>query len=115
MAPNNMRRWLASMLMAWALACCVMVGMPLRAAEVAYALRVENGHVPESMRLIRAKRGDVVKLQWTSDRPITIHLHGYDIEKEITPGTVTDMVFTARATGRFAVEPHLGRGPSGGH
>jgi hypothetical protein len=25
------------------------------------------------------------------------------------------MTFTARATGRFTVEPHLGRNPSGGH
>src|SRR4051812_19067337 len=104
MALTSMARRLASMLVAWVVACCVMVGMPLRAAEVTYALRIENGQVPESIRLIRVKRGDVVKLQWTSDRPITIHLHGYDIEKEITPGAVADMVFTARATGRFAVE-----------
>ena len=115
MAVTSMARPLASVLVAWGVACCGMMETPLRAAEVTYALRIENGHVPESMRLIRVKRGDVVKLQWTSDRPITIHLHGYDIEKEITPGPVTDMVFTARATGRFAVEPHLGRGPSGGH
>jgi hypothetical protein len=87
----------------------------LHAAEVAFALRIENGHLPENMRLIRIQRNDVVKLQWTSDRPMTIHLHGYDIEKQITPGTVTDMVFTARATGRFTVEPHLAREPSGGH
>ncbi len=87
----------------------------LHAAEVAFALRIEKSHVPENMRLIRIQRNDVVKLQWTSDRPMTIHLHGYDIEKQITPGTVTDMVFTARATGRFTVEPHLAREPSGGH
>ena len=87
----------------------------LHAAEVAFALRIENSHVPENMRLIRIQRNDVVKLQWTSDRPMTIHLHGYDIEKEIRPGTVTDMVFTARAMGRFTVEPHLAREPSGGH
>jgi hypothetical protein len=46
---------------------------------------------------------------------MTIHLHGYDIEKEITPGTMTEMTFAARATGRFTVEPHLAREPSGGH
>jgi hypothetical protein len=49
------------------------------AAEVTFALRVENGHVPENMRLIRVKRNDVVKLEWSTDRPMTIHLHGYDI------------------------------------
>ena len=93
------------------------VVMPLvaSAAEVTFALRIENGHVPENMRLIRVKNNDVVKLQWSADRPMTIHLHGYDIEKEITPGTMTEMTFAARATGRFTVEPHLAREPSGGH
>jgi hypothetical protein len=85
------------------------------AAEVTFALRVENGHVAQNMRLIRVKRNDVVKLEWSTDRPMTIHLHGYDIEKEIAPGAITEMTFTARATGRFTVEPHLGKTPSGGH
>jgi hypothetical protein len=85
------------------------------AAEVTFALRIENGHVPENMRLIRVKRNDVVKLEWSADRPMTIHLHGYDIEKQVVPGARTEMTFTARATGRFTVEPHLGNEPSGGH
>ena len=46
---------------------------------------------------------------------MTIHLHGYDIEKEIVPGATTEMAFTARATGRFTIEPHLAKAPSGGH
>jgi hypothetical protein len=85
------------------------------AAEVTYALTVANGRVPDSMRLIRVKQNDVVKLEWRTDKPLTVHLHGYDIEQELQPGTVTEMTFTARATGRFTVEPHIGRTPSGGH
>ena len=85
------------------------------AAEVTYALTIANGRVPDNMRLIRVKQNDVVKLEWSTDKPITVHLHGYDIEREIKPGTITEMTFTARATGRFTVEPHLGRTPSGGH
>jgi len=77
-------------------------------------LHIENGHVPENMRLIRVKQNDVVRLEWSTDKPMTIHLHGYDIEKKVTPGAVTEMRFTARATGRFSVEPHLGRQSSGG-
>jgi hypothetical protein len=87
----------------------------VRAADVTFALRIENSHVPENMRLIRVKQNDVVKLQWSTDRLMTIHLHGYDIEKEIAPGTITGMTFTAHATGRFTVEPHLAKQPSGGH
>ena len=78
-------------------------------------LRVENGHVPPDIRLIRVKQNDNVKLEWSTDKPMTIHLHGYDIEKNIMPGAVTDMSFTARATGRFTIEPHLATTQSGGH
>ena len=85
------------------------------AAEVTYVLAIANGHVPDNMRLIRVKQNDVVKLEWRTDKPLSVHLHGYDIEQELKPGTVTEMTFTARATGRFTVEPHIGRTPSGGH
>jgi hypothetical protein len=101
-------------------ACAFSLGIAIMAsavsaADVTFALRIENGHVPENMRLIRVKQNDVVKLQWSTDRLMTIHLHGYDIEKEIAPGTINEMTFTARATGRFTVEPHLAKQPSGGH
>ncbi len=83
------------------------------AAEVTFELRIENGRVPENMRRIRVKQHDVVKLRWSTDRPMTVHLHGYDIESRLAPGTVSEMTFTARATGRFTIEPHL-QSP-GGH
>ena len=89
--------------------------LTVAAAEVTYALTIANGRVPDNMRLIRVKQNDVVKLEWRTDQPLTVHLHGYDIEQELKPGTVTEMTFTARATGRFTVEPHIGRTPSGGH
>jgi hypothetical protein len=86
-----------------------------KGAQVTYAINIANGHVPDNMRLIRVKQNDVVKLEWSTDKPITVHLHGYDIEQELKPGTVTPMTFTARATGRFSIEPHIGKTPSGGH
>lgn len=106
----SFRRLLASML-----ALSLSGVLTVSAAEVTYALTVANGRLPENMRLIRIKQNDVVKLEWRTDKPLTVHLHGYDIEQELKPGTVTEMTFTARATGRFTVEPHIGRTPSGGH
>ena len=85
------------------------------AAEVTFVLRIQNGRVPENMRLIRVKQNDVVRLQWSTDKAINLHLHGYDIEKAVAPGAVTEMAFTARATGRFTVAPHLAAQPGGGH
>jgi FtsP/CotA-like multicopper oxidase with cupredoxin domain len=60
--------------------------------------------------VIRVLQGDVVTLRWTSDRALTVHLHGYDIEQRITPGTTTTMTLTARATGRFSIEIHETQG-----
>jgi hypothetical protein len=85
------------------------------AAELSFVLKIENGHVARNMRRIRVKQGDLVRLQWSTDRRMSLHLHGYDIEKEVVPGTVTEMTFNARATGRFTVSPHLGKQSGGGH
>jgi hypothetical protein len=78
----------------------------VRAAELTFDLRIENGRVPENMRLVRVKQGDSVRLRWSVDQPVTLHLHGYDIEKRIEPGTVGEMSFMARATGRFPLHAH---------
>jgi hypothetical protein len=114
--PGPVTSRLRSALASGALALGMSVAAPaaVSAAEVTFVLRVENGRVPANMRLIRVKQNDVVKLRWSTDKPLSIHLHGYDIEQEIAPGTVSEMTFTARATGRFTIEPHLA-GQSGGH
>jgi FtsP/CotA-like multicopper oxidase with cupredoxin domain len=115
MARKIMSR-LRSELGAGVLAVCLGVTViAAQAAEVTYALRIENGHVAANMRLIRVSQGDVVKLQWSADRPTTIHLHGYDIEKQIAPGAITELTFTARATGRFAVHVHGNAAEAHGH
>jgi hypothetical protein len=77
-----------------------------QADDLTFDLRIEKGRVAQNMRSIRVKQGDGVKLRWTSDRPIVLHLHGYDIETKVEPGSVAEMGFVARATGRFSVEEH---------
>ncbi len=84
------------------------------AAELTFDLKIVAGKVPQNMRLVRVKQGDAVKLRWTSDRPIVLHLHGYDIESKVEPGIVSEMAFVARATGRFSVEEHKSDA-KGGH
>jgi hypothetical protein len=107
--------WLRILSNAGALALYFIISTPLaHAADVTYALRIENGHVPPNMQLIRVTQGDVVTLQWTADKPSIVHLHGYDIEKRVVPGAVTELKFTARATGRFLVHLH-GAAEAHGH
>jgi len=47
-----------------------------------------------------------VTLRWTSDIPVEVHLHGYDLEEEVSPGEETDLSFEADLTGRFEIEEH---------
>jgi hypothetical protein len=118
MAPSTTMARLRSLLAAFALALSLASLLDVTAAgaaEVTFVLPIGKGRVPENMRLIRVKRGDVVTLKWSADKAMRLHLHGYDIEKEVAPGAVTEMTFTARATGRFTVEPHLAKQPTGGH
>jgi hypothetical protein len=84
------------------------------AAELIFDIRIEHGRIPDTMHLIRVHEGDVVKLRWTSDRPLVLHLHGYDIEQRVAAGAVAELAFTAYATGRFPIEIHAPAAGAGG-
>src|SRR5712691_11322999 len=114
MTRSDLMPWFRSAIAGGMLVLSVAIG-GANAAEVSYVLAIANGRVPDNMRLIRVKQNDVVNLRWSTDKPISIHLHGYDIEQEVKPGAVTEMSFTARATGRFTIEPNVGKTQSGGH
>ncbi|HSE94874.1 MAG TPA: hypothetical protein VLD61_03235, partial [Methylomirabilota bacterium] len=91
----------------------VLLAVAAAAAEprvIELALREDR--LPERQRVIRVRQGDDVTLTWTTDRPATLHLHGYDLEAKVVPGTPVTMRFAARATGRFPIEIH---GASGAH
>jgi hypothetical protein len=118
-APAARRKiWSGARLSAVALLLCAFVGYATIAtaqrAEIVFDLKIEKGRVAPNMRLIRVKQGDTVKLRWTSDRPIRLHLHGYDIETRVEPGAIAEMTFAARAAGRFPVEEHR-RNARGAH
>ena len=102
-------RWALTLLLitAWS------AGVP--AAELTFDIKIERGRVPDTKQLIRVNEGDVVKLRWTSDQALILHLHGYDIEKRIAAGAVTEFAFTAYATGRFPIHVHAQGTAIGGH
>jgi hypothetical protein len=98
---------------ALALLMILAIGTVAAAAELTFDIRIEHGGVADTMRLMRVHEGDGVTLRWTSDRPLVLHVHGYDIEKHLTANGVTEMTFTAYATGRFPIEIH-GQGAGAG-
>jgi hypothetical protein len=92
-----------------------LIGGGAAATELTFVLRVEHGRLPEDMRRIRVTQGDVIRLRWSTDQPGVLHIHGYDIERRLESGTVTEVTITARATGRFPIHLHGPAEAAGGH
>ena len=66
---------------------------------------------------IRIYESESVELLWTTDETVSLHLHGYDKEFLVEPGTATVLPITGRATGRFPISSHRwgSGGGAGGH
>lgn len=76
-----------------------------------FDLAIVEGRADSESDTIRVAEGDSVEIHWRSDAPIDLHLHGYDIEANVTPRSPAVMRFEARISGRFKVERH----DAGGH
>jgi FtsP/CotA-like multicopper oxidase with cupredoxin domain len=79
------------------------------AAERVFDLTIVHGRLTGGQDTIRVHQGDNVVLRWHSDRPIVLHLHGYEIETRVVPDAIAETRFEARATGRFPVHVHAGQ------
>jgi hypothetical protein len=75
---------------------------PPRPTEI--RVRVVNG-VPES-GIVRetVDKGDRLALIVTSDVADHVHVHGYDLFRDLVPGRRARIAFRARLAGRFVVE-----------
>ena len=67
---------------------------------------INDGNLVGDVDTLRIKKNEDVTLNFASDSEITVHLHGYDIERTVSPANVTVMAFKANATGRFVVTTH---------
>lgn len=47
---------------------------------------------------------DSVTLAIASDRAFEFHMHGYNLAREVAPGTTTSITFEATLSGRFEIE-----------
>jgi hypothetical protein len=64
-----------------------------------------RGDSMEPSKVTVAEGGRVV-LRITSASPVEVHVHGYDVEREVEPGEPAVLSFKARLTGRFEIEDH---------
>jgi len=69
-------------------------------------LAIHNAESPAKPPVLSVRQNDQAVVRLTSDKPLHVHLHGYDIESDVAPNLVTSLRFTATATGRFPIEIH---------
>ena len=62
-------------------------------------MRGDTGRVP-------VDAGTAVTLVVTSDVADEVHVHGYDVEAELTPDSPAELAFDATVPGVFEVELH---------
>ena len=69
-------------------------------------LVVESGRPRGGIARPTVAKGDKVVVVVRTDAGEEVHLHGYDVEKPVTPGTPVRIPFTADLPGRFELELH---------
>ena len=67
---------------------------------------VEAGRPRGGIQRPTVDKGEKVVLVVRTDAGEEVHLHGYDIEKPVPPGTPVRISFTANLPGRFELELH---------
>jgi hypothetical protein len=80
-------------------------------SETAFAgteivVAVKGGKVDPPTHRVKVGKGTEVRLLVTSDKADELHVHGYEIEKELPAGEQVTIDFTADQTGLFEVETH---------
>ena len=74
--------------------------------DVAFEFAIADRALDLDPPVLKVKQGDEVTLTVRSDEEGEIHLHGYDLDISVVPGTVGELVFTANATGAFDMTFH---------
>ena len=69
-------------------------------------ITIEGGEPVGGPAEIELKRGGKVVFDVQSDTPGIVHVHGYNIEKEVRPGNPASVRFEATLEGIFEIELH---------
>ena len=79
---------------------------PAKPAPTTVTIRVVGGVPQGGIARPKVKKGDRVVIVVRTDAGEEVHMHGYDIERTVTPGKPVRLPFTATIPGRFEVELH---------
>ncbi len=74
------------------------------AAGTKIEITIKDGRPVDGIRKATAKKDEKVTLVVRSDVADEVHLHGYDLHKDVEAGGTARIVFIAKITGRFEAE-----------
>jgi hypothetical protein len=69
-------------------------------------ISLKGDSVEGGVKTITVKKGDPVRIEVSVDKLHHLHLHGWDIEKDATPGKPAKFSVTAKNEGQFELESH---------
>ena len=79
---------------------------PRRRRPAPVRIRVRDGAPVGGVERVRAESGEIVRIAVSSDAPEELHLHGYDITRQVAPGEPATIRFRADLEGIFELELH---------
>jgi hypothetical protein len=73
-------------------------------SKVTFDLAVREGAMTPDE--VEVEEGDHLTLRLTSEEPLQVHIHGYDLQREVAPGKPVTLLFEGDLTWRFEIEDH---------
>ena len=98
--PNRFRL----RLIAWA-ALLPIARAASAASSPSFKVELKGGRV-QGEETLKVRQGEQVEVRLSSDRPMVLHLHGYDIDVKVAPPASALLTFKANVAGRFPVHEH---------
>lgn len=83
----------------------VSAGSVATAASRAFDIDIDETSARRASAVV-VQQGDDVALRISSDKPVDVHLHGYDIAATASKAKPANLQFVARIAGRFPIEIH---------
>ena len=79
-------------------------GTAAPAAPKVATITVVNGQPKGGVQTITFAKGDQIRIKVNSDTADEVHIHGYDIHKDVEAGGSVSFSFPASIEGRFEIE-----------
>lgn len=86
-------------------ALTTIAGTAAAASSQSFSVELAGGRV-KGDETLKVQKGDQVQVRLSSDKPMVLHLHGYDIDTRVAPPAPALLTFKADLAGRFPVHEH---------